>query len=141
MIELIELCDEENWLEREIYWIAFYKTKVNLLNIAFGGESGNLGYKHTNEAKQKIASANSKPKSKEWIENATKAMTQSVATPILQFSKEGVLLKRWESFCFAAKEVNPNNYKAAIKNIHAVCNNKRKSAYNFIWSYENLKTN
>lgn len=139
LIELIEVCSEENWQEREIYWIAFYKKEGNLLNIALGGESGNLGYKHTEEAKQKIALANSKPKSKEWIENAKQAMTQSVATPILQFSKQGIFLKRWESFCFAAKEINPDNYKAAIKNIHAVCNNKRKSAYNFIWTYENTE--
>jgi len=136
LIELIERCPTEIWQEREKYWIAFYRNKnCNLMNITDGGNVGALGYKHTEEAKRRIGLMNSRPKSKEWIANATREMIKSVATPIVQFTKDGEFIKRWDSFCFAAKEIHPDNYKAAIKNIHACCNKKRKSAYGFSWKY------
>lgn len=138
IIELIEICEDNIWEEREIYWINYYKQlNSNLLNITIGGDTGCLGYKHTEEAKKRISILNKRPKSEEWKEKAATEMRKAVAIPILQFDRNNNLIKEWESFCYAAKEINPENYKATIKNIHACCNNKRKSAYNYFWTYKN----
>lgn len=37
IIEVIETCNEDNWEEREIYWISFYKSK-KLCNVHSGGK-------------------------------------------------------------------------------------------------------
>ena len=39
-LKVIEECDQENWSEREIYWISFFP---NLTNISPGGEDGITG--------------------------------------------------------------------------------------------------
>lgn len=43
-INLIEICDNENWSERECFWISKYE---NLTNMTFGGDGGN-----TNQGKK-----------------------------------------------------------------------------------------
>lgn len=55
LMEVIEECDESNWSEREIYWIAEHKKRdYDLVNTTIGGE-GVLGLKHTEETKQKLS--------------------------------------------------------------------------------------
>src|SRR5690348_14115498 len=44
ILEILEYTD--NWIEREIYWISYYKRTNKLTNLSEGGE-GSLGYKHT----------------------------------------------------------------------------------------------
>lgn len=134
IIELIERCEFDVWQQREIYWINFY-SNYNLMNITPGGESGSLGYKHTEEAKKRISILNSRKKSKEWVEKATTEMIKTVSKNINQYDLKMNFIKKWGSFCFAAKEINFGNYKSSIKNIHACCNYKRKTAYGFIWRY------
>lgn len=53
IIEIIEVCNENNWQEREIYWISFHKEKANLCNHHDGG-LGCLGRKLTNKEKNRI---------------------------------------------------------------------------------------
>jgi hypothetical protein len=77
-IEIIEECAFDKLNEREIYWIKFYKNKgLNLTNMTTGGECGSLGYKHTDEAKRKIAERNKLPKhetSLQGRENISKSL-------------------------------------------------------------------
>lgn len=49
-IEQIDVCSEENWVEKERYWIAVFKSK-RLLNLTEGGES-NTGYRYSQELKE-----------------------------------------------------------------------------------------
>lgn len=42
---LIEETDDNNWQDREIYWIKKYREKGNLVNQLDGGESGGIGGK------------------------------------------------------------------------------------------------
>lgn len=140
IIELIEKVDFNIWENKEKYWIQYYRNiNTDLLNITLGGDSGCLGYKHTEQAKKRISVLNSKPKNRQWIENAAKAMIKTVGKPILQYDLKNNLMNRWDSFCFAAKIIRPDNYKSAIKNIHACCNGKRKTSYGFIWKYESIE--
>lgn len=53
IIEIIEVCNENNWQEREIYWISYYKERVDLCNHHEGG-LGCLGRKLTQNEKEKI---------------------------------------------------------------------------------------
>jgi group I intron endonuclease len=57
IIEVIEESNEENWQERERFWIAEYKERgYNLTNVTKGGE-GLHGYKFSKEHKQKLSDA------------------------------------------------------------------------------------
>jgi hypothetical protein len=142
IIELIEKCSFDKWEEREKYWIAFYRNRSDkILNILDGGDNHSTGFKHTEEAKRRISILNSRPKSKEWIKNSTEAMRKAVAKPIIQYALDGTFIKKWDSFCYASKKLKlSKNYKSAIKNIHACCNHKRKTAYGFKWEYENIES-
>ena len=146
IMEVLDEIEDSNWEFWEIYWISQLQTwGFDLTNMTKGGEGslggkGCLGYKHTEEAKKNISLKNSKPKSKEWIEKAAKAMRKTVSTPILQYSKENILIKEYESFYKAAEQINiGGNKQSTIKNIHACCNNKRKTAYNYIWKYKSIE--
>lgn len=146
IIKLVEEVNESEWQDTEMYWISQLKVwGYNLTNMTKGGESGNggkgcLGYKHTEEAKRNISIKNSKPKSQEWIDNVANSMRKSTAKPIVQITLSGEFIKRHESFYTACLEVNvlgkPTSTK---KNIHACCNGKRKTAYGFIWKYEDVE--
>jgi group I intron endonuclease len=70
IIELIEICNEDNWIEREKYWIKCYS---NLLNISEGGDKNIIN--HTEETKQllRIQKLGKKP-SKETLEKRSKSL-------------------------------------------------------------------
>lgn len=54
-LEVIEECDKSVWQEREIYWIAFFKSQnADLVNSHNGG-SGALGYSPSEETRKKIS--------------------------------------------------------------------------------------
>lgn len=42
LIKIIEVCDKDNWQEREIFWISKLKNKNKLTNLSQGGEGGHL---------------------------------------------------------------------------------------------------
>lgn len=74
----IENIKPEVWREKEIYWIKKMDTHVSLghgYNLTWGGDGG-LGYKHTEETKQKLR----KPKSEEHKEKLRIAQTGKKAT-------------------------------------------------------------
>ena len=146
VIELLDEVEEQGWEFWESYWISQFKTwNFNLTNMTKGGEGGNggkgcLGYKHTEEAKRSISIKNSRPKSREWIENVANSMRRTVAKPISQYDLENNFIRDYISFYEAAEYINlEGSKKSTIKNIHACCNNKRKTAYNFIWKYKSIE--
>lgn len=67
--------------------------------------------KHSEEAKQKISKALSKP--------------------IIQYSKDNTFIKEWNS----AYEVK-RNLGITVSNINDCCNNKRKTASGYIWKFK-----
>jgi hypothetical protein len=147
IIELLDEVPKLQWQFWESYWISQIQSwGFNLTNMTKGGEgcnggSGSLGYKHTEEAKNSIGVKNAGPKSLEWVFNATNAMKKAVAKPIVQKDLQGNTVKRHLSFYTACKEINiGGNSDSTKKNIHACCNKKRKTAYNFIWEYESIES-
>lgn len=87
IIDIIDDCDEFNWIDKEVFYIKFYKSiGAKLLNMSNGGEQGALNYKFTESQSEKLSkSLKGKPKTKEHIENAIKARIESIKkNPLLK---------------------------------------------------------
>jgi group I intron endonuclease len=52
-IEIIEICNREVLNDREIYWIKYFSSNINGLNLDCGGK-GKSGFYHSNETKEKL---------------------------------------------------------------------------------------
>lgn len=136
IIEELDLVEENNWEFWEQFYINLFKSwGFKLTNMTRGGEGssggkGCLGYKHTEEAKKRISIANSKPKSKEWIQNAAKGKYK----PISQYDLQNNYIRDWESTTTAAIALGDINKK---KNISNCLKGKKKSAYGYIWKLQN----
>lgn len=90
-VRILEVCTDENWVERERYWIRYYRDSgYKLVNIADGGNSGPrlVGKDHPNYGKhlspdtvEKIRNANTGKKlsseTKEKIRRANLGKTPS----------------------------------------------------------------
>lgn len=159
-IELIEECDLNELLKREIYWINFYKKhNFKLTNSTLGGE-GITGYKHSIEAKKKISERSKNPRkkmsniakkniSKSLIGNTRhlgKKHKQETKNKISN-SKKGVVAHNKKRVYQYDKFLNFINEYDSVKdaqiitganNISSVCNGKRKYCLKYIWSYEKL---
>ena len=66
----------------------------------------------------------------EWCTNEYNS-NYSKAKPILQFSKEGDFIKKWDSTREVERELNFNQ-----SNISSCCLGKLNTAYNYKWGYE-----
>lgn len=60
-----------------------------------------------------------------------KEVGRKQAKPVLQFSSDGELVRRWESIREICRE---RNYSTG--NISNACNGKLKNAYGFVWKFE-----
>lgn len=130
--EIIEecLCVEDKSLlnEREIYWITFYDSFKNGLNCNIGGGS-NFGYKHTEEAKSKIAKSkigNNHNIGKECSEETKNKIAKANSLKIICLTNN----KIYDSLQQAAKELN-----LSTGHIAAVCKNKAKKTKGYEFKY------
>ena len=51
---VVEECDKDELNNREIYWIQYYDAFYNGYNMTLGGDGGTVGYRHTEEDKEKM---------------------------------------------------------------------------------------
>lgn len=93
IIELIEICDENNWEEKEKYWISYYD---NLTNHHIGGKGVIL-----NRTKESINSTSNSKK-----------------ISLIQINKQGEFIKEWDSIKEASDFLgkSPNAITMSIKN-------------------------
>lgn len=81
IFEIIEECSIDSLLEREQYYIDYYK-EVELYNYSKSAEAPARGYKHTKEAIEKIRKSSKErifpPKTKEQRENISKSKKGTV---------------------------------------------------------------
>jgi group I intron endonuclease len=153
-MEIIEICDENDWHIFEKYWISQLKSwGFNLFNLTEGGEDGITGYSHTQETKNKISKLMLGRKiSIEWrnniskgkkgvkfsdkhIENLSKSnLNQEVeGKSIYQIDRySGKILNKFDKIVNALKFLNKNLNDASISK---VCKGKSKSAFGFYWCY------
>ena len=112
------LYEGEELNNKEIEFINLFESYNSWCNLTLGGNSG-LGYKPTEQTKQKISnSTKGKPKRKDFI---------------LQYSLDKNFLKEWESIAVISRElqIDPSD-------IGKCCKEKRKTAGGFIWKYKNI---
>lgn len=134
----------------EVYLIKKYNSIDNGYNLAIGGK-GSLGCKHTEEFKIKASNRMKGnqfslgiTKTQEQKEEISKNLTgHSVSDetkrkigsknskPILQLSKNGILIKEFKSAPEAALELNIS--RTGINNC---CNGLSKSSGGFIWKHK-----
>ncbi len=144
ILEVIEECDESKLNEREIYWIDYYNSVENGLNLMYGGEGGRqsqevknkkstsmTGKKHSLLTRKKMSESKKGHSmyTDEWrkaISEANKGGTSS--KPVLQYDKQGNFIKEWSSKIEAAKTLNIN--KVSITNNTS---GLIKSAGGYIW--------
>ncbi|MCA9747894.1 MAG: GIY-YIG nuclease family protein [Romboutsia sp.] len=141
IIECIEEVYENNWQEREKFWINHYRNQnIKLTNTQDGGQGayGGLntasfkGKIHTDETKKIISKKNKAIiKSKEWVKNAADAQ----CIPIY-----GIHIKTNQKISFdcirdAALFIGDIKFR---KNIHQCLKKLRPTAYKYKWFYKEI---
>lgn len=108
IIELIEICNKNNWEEKEKYWISYYN---NLTNIHSGGKGVVIN------------------RNKSSIERSA----QAHEIKIVQLNDDGELIKIWNSL----KEACLHFKAKSLSSISNVLNNNYgvKKAFGYQWFY------
>lgn len=140
IIEIIEICNESNWTEREKYWISFYKNIYDLTNILDGGDGGatygRLGKPWTNQQRKNNRKARFQvpvchtPEGKNNRAIGLRKYLTSIKVPVYQYSIHGIFIKKWDSAVDAASALNLSH-----SNIGAVCKGQRNHTGKFIWRF------
>lgn len=91
----------------------------------------NKGKPHSEERKRKIAESN---RGQTRSEETKQKISEKRKIPVMQFSKDGVFVRSWES----AKQV-AEMLPVQASHISRVCKKQRKTAGGFIWRYNDDK--
>jgi group I intron endonuclease len=157
ILEILEQVSINNWKEREIYWIAYYKNLgFKLTNLTNGGDGNNnqvrtketnlkislalKGKKRSQEVKDKISKSNKNKiislSTREKLRQANLGKKASEHSKLLkskivyQYNKQGELINKYCSLTEAANKLNCR--KSSISNSII-----RKGTYRgFVFSYE-----
>lgn len=155
-VEIIEECDNSKLNEREIFWIAYYKSFGEKgYNISRGGggyrkyddadilREWNLGYS-ISDISRRIGCGRGTVRARlisagitneEFRVRADIAIKEGKQKRVYQYDKNGNYLKCFYSVTEAAKEVKRNK-----ANIAAAANGQIKSVGGYLWSYEKKET-
>lgn len=160
IIELIEEVENNQWEEKEIYWIQYYSTRTRLTNFQLGGGHSNVGKELKEEHRKAISeSLKGKPRDEETkrkISESHKGKILSESTKqklrdynlgksisletkikmskggVEQYNKEGILLNTYISLQEAATQTGL--FKG---NISSACTGRLKTYGGFKWKYKN----
>lgn len=155
LFEVIEECNIEQLDELEIYWIKYYNSAEQGLNMSLGGSGGNgllnKGKKHTSNTINKMKewwNMNKKSRPKEVIDKIkqTKLNNPRITTnemiltyrekapnkkKVEQYSLDGIKLTEFNSINEAARQTNSSK-----DGISFCCNNKQNTSNGFIWKFK-----
>lgn len=155
-IELIE--ETDNPEDREVYWIKQYDSFKNGYNATVGGDGKKyLDYELIISTYQKIQEIEQTAKichcSIDSVRNILKLnqikiigsseiIKKKYSKVVHQFTLDNIFIQSFSSLSKAAEWLAENNYaKGALKGIHShirdCANGKRKTAYGFIWKFDN----
>ena len=158
IFEIIEECSIEQLNEREVYWIKYYNSFNDGLNLREGGEGGamkeetklilrnqRLGKKLNKETCNKISKSKKgkkvseerkqkmrKPFSNEHKISLKEGIIKSRGSKTNQYDLEGNFIKEWPSASTAEYILRGKG----SNNITDCCKGKQKTAYGFIWKYK-----
>lgn len=152
-IELIEECDDNLASDREIYWIGLYNTYSNGYNATYGGD-GKFLYNHKNIAMRLKEHPYSFDISKEFnccveiireiaqeYNIKLKSYSPSSSKHVVAYTKNGEKIEEFDSTVLASQWCFEQGKCADLcsgvrAHISACANGKRKTAYGYIWKYE-----
>ena len=134
---ILEICDNyEHLLEREEYWLNYYKVDnnpnyYNMITSSNGWEKGKprpnlIGRTHSEETKNKISEAGLGKTGK----------TSGKPKPVIQYKYE--IIKTPIAEFPSAVEAGKNTGISA-HDIRATCNGKQNTAGGYIWEHKNDK--
>lgn len=132
-IRVIEICAEENWVERENYWISYYKEAgFRITNQVEGGGGMKVGYKHTPATIEKIREAAKKQNKGKFKKGRIRPASEmeKCQKKVLQYDLQGNFIRKWESIRAASGGIGifTSNISSCLRNI---C----KQAGGFQWKY------
>lgn len=128
--EIIEICEPEKCIEKEQYWIDFYKKSYKLYNT---NEKANsvLGYKHTKESKLKISKSHKGKKlTEEHIFNRTNAQKGRKKKKYISPGKYKKIICIEDNLEFKCVTDAANYYKVCISSISSILKGKYKKLKN-----------
>lgn len=158
-VEMVEECNEDILSEREKYWIEYYSSFKNGYNATIGGDGKPYvdydlvvaTYQHVqNQTKTaKLLGIDIKTVGKILdIRNIDKCPLSKMdefkkrSFMVNMFSKDGEYIKSFTSAHEAARYISPNKSYNAVDGVAGhildACKGKRKSAYNYKWSYAKI---
>ena len=148
MMDILEICNEQDWEAREIFWIAYYRDLYDLTNILDGGSHkatyGRLGKGWSEQQKQN----NRKSRlgvpvkhTEEGNRNRAEAIRKHYSDncrQICQYSLSGQKIRDWKSCVEAGKTLN-----CVASNIRRCCskNSSGFKAYESMWRFSDLVDN
>jgi len=149
IIKTIEIVNEDNWIEREMFWIKYYKELgTNLTNATDGGEGTTTfkmpreaveksiatkklnNYKCSDETKQRISDSK---KGRKNTKEQNEAIVSKTRYTILQCDLEGNLINEWVGIRQCAKALN-FNHSTICKAIRL-----NRPYYGYIWKNRIIK--
>jgi len=134
IFEIQEECNIEELDIKEKYWISFYDSSNNGLNISEGG--GNFGKLNKGKKRPfKVKNKISKTKRENPRETTPEMVqmyrdTSTLKKAILQYDLDGNFITEYESINEAARQLGIRN-----DGISACLRKKQKSAYGYRWFY------
>ena len=148
IIDIIEICNDSNWEEREIYWIQYYKDLgFNLVNFRKGGnepEPSKKQYQKFTKVKDKYVVKRSKNNKLYYLgtfnteEEAINAYNDFKIRKSIIYNKNGVqmfqnniLIKEFNSVSECAKYIN-----GATTHISACCKGKKPQYKGYTFKYK-----
>lgn len=158
-IDILEECNQENWKEREKYWIAHIKeNNFPLTNMTEGGDGNNnqvfsresiikrsnslKGHIVTQETRNKISVSHTGKKlskeTKQKLSDVNKGkscpeyLKDQLSKKVEQYSLEGTLVQEFKSLTLAAQFLDCR--KSSLAN--AISRKKIGKFKNYIWKYK-----
>lgn len=147
---VIEETDLDNWIDREIYWIKYYRNIYDLTNILDGGNGtatyGRLGKTNTDEHKMKCSLARKGVSINQSDINGNRrksviAYYDKIKISILQYSLNGEFIQEWNSAVEAANMLNLHSSSNIVSCLKYGTNEYMCKGYMWRYKTENYSLN
>lgn len=145
MMDILEICNEQDWEAREIFWIAYYRDLYDLTNILDGGSHeptyGRLGKGWSEQQRQNNRKSRLGVPVKHTAEGklnraeGIRKYHSENCRQICQYSLSGQKIKCWKSCVEASKALG-----CVASNLYRCCskNSSGFKACEYLWRFPDL---
>jgi hypothetical protein len=130
--EVIEECAIENLNKRERYWQDYYNVLKEGLNCRLTGTEDKSGLFSKESIEKRVANTDYKAFQKKRLASRDEHLiSKKKYKPILQYTKEGIFVREWESLKQAS-----DSLKLYYVNISNCLQGRQRTAGGFAWEYK-----